>query len=184
MIGEDPFEPECNAPESVKEAFLVRDPDLVPQNQWPKTSTPANDALRPALYGYYTKMVQFAKALLRIFALALDMPEDHFDSIASFPKANMRSLHYPTQELATDVGIGAHTDYSCFTLVCQSMSCPSGLEVLNANGIWVPAPPIENSFVCNVGDFLQEVRSCWTNIPSFSFDFFCTFPYSIGAKAC
>lgn len=175
MVGEDPFDPECNAPESAKEAALAKDPDSVPRNQWPTISTPANVALRPALYGYYTRMVQFAKTLLRVFALSLDMPEDHFDSIATFPKCelyfsraqspsnyatgNMRSLHYPTQEFATDVGIGAHTDYSCFTLVCQSMSCPSGLEVLNANGIFVPAPPVPNSFVCNIGDFFQEATA-------------------------
>ena len=69
----------------------------------------------------------------------------------------MRSLHYPPQDLANDVGIGAHTDYSCFTLVCQSTS--SGLNVLNANGQWVGAPPVENSFVCNIGDFFQEATA-------------------------
>ncbi|KAF2102549.1 Clavaminate synthase-like protein [Rhizodiscina lignyota] len=159
MIGEDPYDPESRCPDDVKEKIMKKHPDLIPRNQWPKIPTPANQALRPAVYGYYKEMVDFARALLRTFALALDMPENHFDSIATFPKCNMRSLHYPSQEFATDVGIGAHTDYSCFTLVCQSTSCPSGLQVLNANGIWVNAPPVERTFVCNVGDFFQEATA-------------------------
>jgi isopenicillin N synthase-like dioxygenase len=30
-----------------------------------------------------------------------------------------------------------------------------GLEVLNGNGIWVPAPPIEHAFVVNTGAFFE-----------------------------
>lgn len=40
------------------------------------------------------------------------------------------------------------------TLIMQG-SVP-GLEILNANGQWIPATPIPNAFVCNVGQFLQR----------------------------
>jgi 2OG-Fe(II) oxygenase superfamily len=30
-----------------------------------------------------------------------------------------------------------------------------GLEVLNANGIWVPAPPIDHAFVVNTGAYFE-----------------------------
>lgn len=34
-----------------------------------------------------------------------------------------------------------------------------GLEVLNANANWVPAPPIPGTFVVNVGDFLMRTTN-------------------------
>ena len=152
----------------LKEAFMmgesVSDPEQTDHsttstatNQWPSPTTAANRNIRPAAYSYYNAMKGFSRALLHTFALALDLPEDYFDFAATFPKANLRSLHYPPQEASTDVGIGAHTDYSWFTLVCQGDV--GGLEVLNANGIWVPADPKPRSFVCNVGDFFSEATA-------------------------
>jgi hypothetical protein len=34
-----------------------------------------------------------------------------------------------------------------------------GLEVLNANAHWIPAPPIPGAFVINVGDFLMRLTN-------------------------
>lgn len=34
-----------------------------------------------------------------------------------------------------------------------------GLEILNKNAEWIPAPPIEDTFVVNVGDWLQRVSN-------------------------
>ena len=34
-----------------------------------------------------------------------------------------------------------------------------GLEILNKNGIYIPAPPIRGTFVVNVGDFLQRISN-------------------------
>lgn len=34
-----------------------------------------------------------------------------------------------------------------------------GLEVLNTNAHWVPAPPIQGTFVINVGDFLMRLTN-------------------------
>jgi isopenicillin N synthase-like dioxygenase len=148
-MGEDPSEPE-------QKADLPHDQQQQeenPRNQWP--SSPSAAFFRPALYRYYSHVRAFARRLLGIFALALDLPEDYFDSIATFPMAGVRAIHYPPQEVSSDVGIGAHTDYSWFTLVCQT--APPALEVLNGNGIWVPAKPTPRTFVVNIGDFLKLV---------------------------
>lgn len=40
------------------------------------------------------------------------------------------------------------------TLVLQD-DVPA-LEVLNANGLWISAPPIPGAFVCNVGQYLER----------------------------
>jgi isopenicillin N synthase-like dioxygenase len=70
---------------------------------------------------------------------------------------NVRAVHYPPQERENDVGIGAHTDFCWFTLVCQNKTAYPALEVLNANGIWVPVHPEPNTFVVNIADFLKLV---------------------------
>ena len=95
--------------------------------------------------------------MLHIFALALDLPETHFDNISTHPMTNVRAVHYPPQQSQSDVGIGAHTDFCWFTLVCQSRTTYPALEVLNANGMWVPVHPEPNAFVVNIADFLKLV---------------------------
>jgi len=126
-----------------------------PRNQWP--SHPSALFWRPAIYRYYKSMFEFSKRMLHIFALALDLPEDYFDTITTHPMTNVRAVHYPPQERQSDVGIGAHTDFCWFTLVCQSKTAYPALEVLNANGIWVPVHPQPNTFVVNIADFLKLV---------------------------
>jgi isopenicillin N synthase-like dioxygenase len=70
-----------------------------------------------------------------------------------------RLLHYPPQ-VANDpeaLGIGAHTDIECFTILCQG-NVPA-LQILNPSGEWIYAPPIPGTFVVNIGDMLAR----WTN---------------------
>lgn len=126
-----------------------------PRNQWP--THPSALFWRPAIYKYYTAMEAFSKRMLHIFALALSLPETYFDAITTQPMTNIRAVHYPPQEIDTDVGIGAHTDFCWFTLVCQSRTAYPALQVLNANGIWVPVHPEPHTFVVNIADFLKLV---------------------------
>lgn len=53
---------------------------------------------------------------------------------------------------------GQHTDYGLLTIVNQDAHA-TALQVQNAAGRWVDAPPLPGSFVCNIGDMLQ----IWTN---------------------
>lgn len=103
--------------------------------------------------------------MIRIFALALDMPEDYFDSVTTTPGADGLFVHYPAtpaEELQEnngniDVGIGSHTDIQCITLLWQDMS--GGLQVLSANDEWLDARPISGTLVVNIGDFLQRLSN-------------------------
>ncbi len=49
-------------------------------------------------------------------------------------------------------GIGAHTDYECFTVLLPTAP---GLEVLNGAGEWIDVPLVEGAFVINIGDMLE-----------------------------
>lgn len=71
----------------------------------------------------------------------------------------MRILHYPAQTASVDEqnGIGAHTDFECFTMVTQDGV--SGLEVLSKEGHWVKAKPVPASFVVNIADcFMRQTN--------------------------
>ncbi|KIW62937.1 hypothetical protein PV04_09824 [Phialophora macrospora] len=152
-FGEDPTEPEQNCPPGFDLSYYPGN-GTVPINQWP--AKPEN--FRSVMYQYHAAVMAFSRQLLHIIALALDVEEEYFDKLTEFPMAGLRPLYYPPQELASDIGIGAHADYSWFTVVNQLTDCPA-LEVLNANGHWVGAPPLKNTLVVNVGDFLERATN-------------------------
>ncbi|KAM0226681.1 hypothetical protein ACHAPO_012161 [Fusarium lateritium] len=114
---------------------------------------------RPVLTEFYQRRLTLARKLIRLFALALELPEDYFDSIITTPGADAVHLHYPgtdeTEDI--DVGIGSHTDIQCVTLLWQDMS--GGLQVLSADDEWLDARPIEGTLVINIGDFLQRLSN-------------------------
>lgn len=115
---------------------------------------------------YYSKVMELARHMFRLFALSLDLPEDYFDPMMTHPGAIARLMYYPPSkdpkpldpnEKDKEVGLGAHSDYECFTLLlCSS---PTGLEVLSPDNVWTPATAVEGSFIVNVADFLMR----WTN---------------------
>ncbi|KAG0650736.1 2-oxoglutarate-Fe(II) type oxidoreductase hxnY, partial [Hyphodiscus hymeniophilus] len=122
---------------------------------WPENLPGFKDKM----YAYHTPMLQFARKMARIFALALHAPEDYFDEYTKTPEAGMRILHYPEQKASVDDqnGIGAHTDFECFTIVNQDMS--GGLEVLGKSGNWIKAKPVPNSLVINIADcFMRQTN--------------------------
>ncbi|EXJ69809.1 uncharacterized protein A1O5_06880 [Cladophialophora psammophila CBS 110553] len=131
-----------------------------PEND-PGTSIWPSDlpGFKEAMYAYHTPMLQFARKMTRIFALALHLPETYFDEWTKRPEAGLRILHYPEQDASVDDqnGIGAHTDFECFTIVNQDMS--GGLEVLGKSGRWIRAKPVPNSFVVNIADcFMRQTN--------------------------
>ena len=118
---------------------------------------PADPQFRAAASAYYDAVSHLARRLFRGFALALDLPEDHFEPHRRRPPSQLRMIHYPFDPTAQDrEGIGAHTDYEFFTIL---RGTAPGLEVLNGRGEWIDAPPIPGCFVINIGDMLEA----WTN---------------------
>lgn len=50
--------------------------------------------------------------------------------------------------------VGEHTDYGLLTMLRQDKI--GGLQI-KSGGHWIDAPPIENSYVCNIGDMLERM---------------------------
>ncbi|GLB38567.1 putative iron ascorbate-dependent oxidoreductase family protein [Lyophyllum shimeji] len=110
---------------------------------------------------YYHAAVQLGKLMFPLFALALDLPAKFFDDKTRKSAALMKLLHYPPQTGPIDdriIGIGAHTDWECFTILWQEPGIQA-LQVLNPEKQWINAPPIPGTLVINLGD--QFAR--WTN---------------------
>jgi isopenicillin N synthase-like dioxygenase len=109
---------------------------------------------------YYEAVRALSHRLLGVIALSLEMPEDFFAPVLKTPIATQRMLHYPPQPAGAEhnqIGSGAHTDWGLVTILAQDDI--GGLEICNADGQWVSAPPIADSFVVNIGDLLQR----WSN---------------------
>ncbi|MBU3015837.1 hypothetical protein KO488_13805 [Poseidonibacter lekithochrous] len=126
---------------------------LVGANQWPE-----NEKFKLFVKDYYSEILALGKVLLRGFAMALNIDENSFDKFITNPPSQLRLLHYPANhdEQSTQQGIGAHTDYECFTILLPTAP---GLEVLNGAGEWIDAPLIEDAFVINIGDMLEVLSN-------------------------
>jgi isopenicillin N synthase-like dioxygenase len=124
-------------------------------NQWPA----GLPDFRTTWLEYHRHLQALGLELMSCFALALSLPEDHFDPWLSEPMATAGPLHYPPfSGLETGrLSAGAHTDYGCLTLLAQQ-ELP-GLEVLDRQGHWLAVPVVPNALVVNVGDMLAR----WTN---------------------
>ncbi|KUJ19734.1 2og-Fe oxygenase family protein [Mollisia scopiformis] len=110
---------------------------------------------------YWRETVKLARTLTRIFALALSLPEEYFDAKIKYPDAGVAINYYPpmpaSSEQAGENSIGSHTDFQLFTILWQDNN--GGLQVLNRDGEWINAAPIEGTFVVNIGDYLQRITN-------------------------
>ncbi|KAF9019957.1 Clavaminate synthase-like protein [Hymenopellis radicata] len=126
-------------------------------NVWPDKPP----RFREAALQYYHSAVRLGKAMFPLFALALHLDEDFFEDKTVHSAALMKVLHYPPQTGPVDgrvLGIGAHTDWECFTILWQEPDIQA-LQVLNSDNQWIDAPPIPGTMVINLGDQLAR----WTN---------------------
>jgi polar amino acid transport system ATP-binding protein len=92
-------------------------------------------------------------------ARSLELPDDYFaHRYTADPLILFRIFLYPSRPVpdGLDVrdGVGEHTDYGLLTLLRQDRV--GGLQVRTTRG-WIEAPPIEDSFVCNIGDMLDRM---------------------------
>jgi len=130
---------------------------MIPRNRWPQR--PA--ALQDLYSTYYVRMGSLAADLMRLSALALDLPETYFDDKIDRHISRLNVRLYPQQEVAPLPGqlrAGAHTDYGTVTIL-KPGDTVGGLQIADAEGHWHDVPMIAGSFVINQGDLMAR----WTN---------------------
>jgi isopenicillin N synthase-like dioxygenase len=126
-------------------------------NYWP--AQPAG--LADAVNAYFDAMLDLGRALMRLSAVALDLPEHWFEAAYTEPSLTLRFVCYPEQATRPAEGqlrYGAHHDYGGLTILRQD-DAVGGLQICDAQGSWHDVPALERSFVINVGDLMSR----WTN---------------------
>ena len=118
-------------------------------------------ALRDAVLAYMDAMTELGHALMEGIAVSLGLDASYFaDRYTREPLTLFRIFSYPHEPAAVGDGprwgVGEHTDYGLLTILKQDDA--GGLEVKSPDG-WIPAPPVPNSFVCNIGDMLDRMTA-------------------------
>jgi len=139
---------------------LVAGAPLQGPNQYP----PWLSGFRPVIEAYVAALDAVARRVIRLIAVALDLPAAALDRYFAEPTTFLRLLHYPPHPAgaaADQFGSAPHTDYGIITVLAQDAN--GGLEVrprgVRGDGGWIAAPPLPGSFVLNVADMLAR----WTN---------------------
>ena len=155
------------SPEDLFEAFNVGtarsdhpgldlDPGVYPENIWPELA-----GFRAAVDTWFVHARAVARTMVGIFAVALDLPEDHFEPFTDHGIEVLRMNHYDVpadiELLPEQQGMGAHTDYGIVTVLWADPV--PGLEILDGAGRWHPVRPVEGALLVNLGDLLAR----WTN---------------------
>ena len=146
-------------------------------NLWPSEAD--LPGFRDGVAEYYGPVLKLARHLFRLFALSLGLEEGYFDDLTTHAGGIGRLLYYPPSPAAPTngteqgdgkdggegkLGLGAHTDYECFTLLLVDHN--PGLEILfppsaltDDKPLWRPCPIRPGTLTVNVADFLMR----WTN---------------------
>ena len=112
--------------------------------------------LRETVLQYLDALTETAHVVIKGIALSLGLNADYFYSrYTKNPLILFRIFHYPAQKTTGEQwGVGEHTDYGLLTILKQDGV--GGLQV-KSGGEWMDAPPVPNTFVCNIGDMLDRM---------------------------
>ncbi len=108
----------------------------------------------------WERYLELADATLRLIAQAAELDTDFLvDRCGTRELNSFRLLHYPedvTPSSKEDVGISAHTDFECITLLYQDSP---GLELRATDGRWIDAKSGTGRIIIMLDDMLER----WTN---------------------
>lgn len=119
------------------------------------------EGFKLAWLAYYAAMEDLAARIMRVFAVALDLPENHFDPMIDSPISALRALNYPHTDTPPQPGqlrAGAHTDYGSLTVLLPQPGS-GGLQIFAPDVTWRDVPSVDGAFIVNIGDLMAR----WTN---------------------
>lgn len=139
--------------------------ELSAENPLVKAGTPMHGAnlfleqplhFKETVLEYIHQVTQLGHKILQGIALSLGLKQDYFyQNYTQDPLILFRIFHYPAQDSTqSQWGVGEHTDYGLLTILLQDQI--GGLQV-KSRGQWIDAPPITNTFICNIGDMLDRM---------------------------
>ena len=141
---------------NVESFDIARSSIVSPQSvAWPRTR-----GFRHAVEACWHEYLRIGDAVLELLARAVGIAPDFFVANCGSRELNtFRLLHYPgspAEPTERDVGIAAHTDFECITLLYQTAP---GLELRRPDGRWIDAPTAPGTMIVLLDDMLEN----WTN---------------------
>ena len=142
------------------DALVAAGTPLHGQNLFPEHPS----GLRDTVLEYMDAMTRLAHRIMVAIALGLGLDQDYFAEHGTRdPLTLFRIFNYPPPAADDHWGVGEHTDYGLLTILLQD-DC-GGLQV-KSGSTWVSAPPVDGSFVCNIGDMLDRMtRGVYRSTP-------------------
>ncbi len=137
---------------SVPEAAASYAANILPEEPTDFTAT---------MIALYRAFERLSRDLLRVFALALELPESWFADKIDRHFSIMSSHHYPPlqeQPRPGQLRTGAHTDFGAMTILAMT-DAAGGLEVRMPDGTWASVVARPHELVINLGDMMAR----WTN---------------------
>ncbi len=145
------------APDRGRIATLPKAAPFYAENFWPDAPV----IYRSILSALYQEMETLAAAVMRIFALALDQPEEFFEDRIDNHFSTLPTNFYPALEeepLPEQIRAGPHTDFGSLTVLAIE-GAAGGLQVKFSDGSWHDVVPPPGALVINLGDMMAR----WTN---------------------
>ena len=131
------------------------------RNQFPSNGGDEHK-FRHVVLTYMAAIESLGRAIMSGLARSLHLDANFFDEnyFRDEPTCLFRIFNYPAsfcqQEGNANLwGVGEHTDYGMLTILLQDDI--GGLQVKTSQNDWIQAPPIPNTFVCNIGDMLDRM---------------------------
>ena len=138
---------------------LALDPEIYAENIWPVG--PDGDAFRDRVQAWMATAGAVARQMTSIFATALGLPGGYFEPFTDHSIDVLRMNHYDVpvgvEVGESQMGMGAHTDYGIVTVLWADPV--PGLEILRADGGWLPVTPEPGALLINLGDLTAR----WSN---------------------
>jgi isopenicillin N synthase-like dioxygenase len=126
-----------------------------PPHIWPELAN-----FRRDVRACWDSLANAGSAVLEGLALAAGLERRFFADRCDSQQFNtMRLLNYPENDKPptdTNVGISAHTDFECMTLIYQSAP---GLELMATDGDWYDVPGHDGRLIVMLDDMMER----WTN---------------------
>ena len=124
-------------------------------NQWPD-SLPK---FRETLSQYQSAMENVALKLLPMYARALDLRADYFDSMFKTPEWYQRCAYYHPEEKMEEgqFSLAPHSDGSFLTLL--PMTPVPGLQVMTPSKDWLSVKYVKDALVVNTGQVLNRMSN-------------------------
>ncbi|KAF2248417.1 Clavaminate synthase-like protein [Trematosphaeria pertusa] len=139
-------------------------------NQWPsegyvrgfrKAFTEYHDALQELSYSFVHLVEEAFGIPVSTFDAFFPRPTSahegvHDEHVALRPQHRIKLVRYPPNPCNdTQQGVGAHKDSSGWLTFLYQVGKEEGLEVLDASGNWIAAPPVDDTFVVNFGNAFE-----------------------------